>query len=345
MHVSPQVALENTMKTLRAKQPAMEPTGTELDEDLYTDEQVNGGQRQEGVVDEGPRSLTWVPQSGTSPQAVKTLSNGMSSLPAPSTSQHTCISTLNCQLTKASPGEPDAPRSSLASNRPGRRFCEQSAFDGVDIQLQSSSLQFEVGELGRREAKADQLCSCYQSSNFLRKHCVECKTLHNITCALLDHCSVKGHKVVLFDPTTEPLNESGLVSPLGESLRVSDTSEALTSSSAPMSSLPLCDGPKSIIPVRQPITYHNCCNLAQLDPQFLCVSCSVFHSNSCRTQRDYCKVHHTVKQLGVCQCGKQCSRKPLVLCRYCGNEYCSDCWYRNPVVCVCGQTFDQSSSV
>lgn len=331
------------MKTLRAKQPVMKPIDTELDEDLYTDEQVNGGQREEGVIDEGPRSITWVTQSGSSPRAVKTLSNGMSSLPSPSTSQHTRISTLNCQLTQMTPREPDSPRSSSASNRQGRHPCEESTFDKADVHLQSSSLQFEAGELGRREAEADQLCSCLQSSQYFLKH----KTFHNINCALLEHCFMEGHNVVTPDSTTEPLNRSGSVSPEGESLRVSDvsTAQTLTSSSAAMSLSPLCDGPKSIIPPRQPITYHNCCNLNQLDPQVLCISCCVFHSHSCREQRDYCQVHHTVKQLGVCECGKKCSRKPLVLCRYCGIEYCNDCWYRNPVVCVCGQTFDQSSSV
>lgn len=338
MHISQQVALENTMKTLRANQPVVEPTNTELDEDLYTDEQVNRGQNEEGVVDEGPRSLTWVTQSCTSPGAVKMLSNGMSSLPSPSTSQpireHTRISTLNCQLTKTSPGEPDPPRSSSASKRQGRRLCEESTFDRADVHLQSSSLQ----ELSRREAEADQLCSCLQSPHYFRKHCVECKTFHNMSCALVEQCFREGHNVVISDK----LNGSGSVSPLGESLRVNET---LTSSSTAVSSLPLCDGPKSIIPACQPITYHNCCNLAQLDPQVLCVSCSVFHSHSCRDLRDYCQVQHTVKHLGVCECGKQCSRKPLVLCRYCGNEYCNDCWYRNPVTCVCGQTFDQSSSV
>lgn len=351
MHVSQQVALENTIKTLKVNQPVTEPLDPEVDVDLYTDEQANGGQREAGVVnDESPHSVTWVTQSGGSPQAVKMLSNGMMSLPSPSTSlstrEHACISTLNCQLMKMSPGESDTPRSSSTSKGQGRRPCEESAFDKADLQSQSHSLQFEAVGLGRREAEANQLRSCLQSPYFYPKHCAECKTLHHFDCAFLDHCFTKGHHVVIPESTAEAMNGSGLASTQSESLRVSDMSAAqpLNRNSAVMSSLALCDDPKSIIPSLKPITYHDCCNLAQLDPQVLCVSCCVFHSHSCR-ERDYCQIHHTVKQLGVCECGKLCSRNPLVLCRYCGKEYCNACWYRSPLECMCGQTFDQSSSV
>lgn len=336
LHVSQQVALENTMKTLKSNQSVMEQIDTELDEDLYTDKQDIRGQREAVVIDdEGPRSLTWVTQSSASPQALKALNNEVTSLPPSvslTTREHTCISTLNCQLTKTSPAESDTPRSSSANKRQGRRHCEESTFDKADPSLQS---------LSKREAEANQLCSCPQSPHLFPNHCVQCETFNNFSGALLSHCIMEDHNVPTSDGTNEALNGSG--SELQQSERVNHVS-AEQNSSGVMSSLPLCDGPKSIMPSCQPIVYHECCNLAQLDPRVLCVSCCVFHSGSCR-ERDYCQIHHTVKKLGVCECGKVCSRKPLVLCRYCGNEYCSDCWYRSPLVCKCGQAFDQSSSV
>ncbi|XP_031141238.1 spermatogenesis-associated protein 2-like protein [Sander lucioperca] len=341
---SVQVALDNTKKTLDVNQPLMEPFDGEVD--LYTDEHVNGGQREAvGNDDESPRSLTWVTPSSASPSAAKTHSNGVRSLSSSSSAlsarDNICISTLNCQLAKTSPLESVITRSSSASGRQGRRSWEESRFDEADSH--SRSLQGEAMGLCRSEAEADHLCSCLQSSPLCLYVCVECNALHNITCALFQTCYMAHCVRPYHDNTTEEMKE---LSPQDGSLRVSDmsASPSLTSSRAAMSSLSLCDDPKSILPSRHPISYHGCCDLAQLDPQVLCLSCGVFHSGSCR-EIDFCQNHHMIKLLGVCSCGRACFRKPLVLCRYCGNEYCRDCWYRNPVVCACGQTFDQSSSV
>ncbi|XP_059190315.1 spermatogenesis associated 2-like [Centropristis striata] len=325
-----QVALDNAKKTLDANQTAMEPYDGE---DLYTDEHINGGQR-EAVVedDESPQSLTWVPPSGASPPAVKTQSNGVTSLSSSTTTtrENVCVSTLNCQLTKTSPLEPDAAKGSSANMRQVRA---ESRFDKGDSK--SCSLQIDAIGLRKGPEEADHHCSCLQTPHVVLKHCIECNTLHDIACASLHHCIVENHRTLFPDSVGEDIKD--------ESLSVSDmrTSPTLTGGSAAMSSLALCDEPKSIIP---PITYHDCCDLAQLDPQVLCVDCGVFHSGSC-SRIDFCKSHHTIKRLGVCRCGRACARNPLILCRYCGNEYCRDCWYRSPVECICGQTFDQSSSV
>ncbi|XP_041794834.1 spermatogenesis associated 2-like [Chelmon rostratus] len=342
-----QVALDNTKKMLEVTQPLMKPFDGEVEEDLYTDEQVNEGHR--GMVvndDESPRSLTWVIQSRASPPAVKTHSNRVSSLSSSSTSlsarEGTRISTLNCQLTKTSPLEADTTRSSSASMKQDRRPCEESTFDKADSQ--SHSLQAEAMGLCKSEAEANSFCSCLQSPYLYVKLCIQCNTLHHFTCALLQQCNMESHRVVFADNMTERMEELRAALPLEGGLRVSGRSVSPVLSNAAMSSLVLGDEPKSIIPSLHPITYHNCCDLAQPDPQVLCVSCSVFHSGSCRGL-DFCQINHKTKPLGVCSCGTPCSRNPPVLCRYCGNEYCRDCWYRNPVVCKCGQTFDQSSSV
>ncbi|KAM6925694.1 spermatogenesis associated 2-like [Lycodopsis pacificus] len=286
-----QVALDNTKKTLGANQPQMEPYDGDAEVDLYTDEHVNGGQR-EAVLhdDESPHSLTWVNQSTASPPAARAHSNRVTSLSSPTTREHVCVSKLDCQLTKSSPPESDPTRSFSA----GRRHRGETWFDKADSQWHS----------------------------------------------------LVNHRMVFSDSLTEEVSEFGALSLQGGSLRLSDTSVSppLSSGSTAMSSLALCDDPKLMMLPLHPIAYHDCCDLAQLDPQALCISCGVFHTGSCR-EIDFCQRHHDIKLLGVCSCGRECSRKPLVLCRYCGNEYCRDCWYRNPVACSCGQTFDQSSPV
>ncbi|XP_044212494.1 spermatogenesis associated 2-like [Thunnus albacares] len=333
-----QVALDNTKKTLEVKQPQRESFDREVDMDLYTDEHVNGGQKEVVVNDdESPRSLTWV--SSASTPAVKTHSNGVtpSSL---STRENICISTFDCPLPNKSPLESDHTGNSSSSTRQSRGPGEEMKLDKADLQSRS----LHVGAMGMcsNEAEANHSCRCLQSPELCLTQCLDCNTIHNVTCGWFQDCYVQGHNVLL----PEQMQESAGVSPQGGSLRAGalSASPTLSSSSAAMSSLTLCDDPKSMSPAQHPLSYHNCCDLTHLNPRVLCLSCGVFHSDRCR-EIEFCQTKHIIKELGVCSCGRACSRKPLVLCRYCGNEYCNPCWYRNPVVCTCGQTFDQSSSV
>ena len=341
-----QVAVDITKKSLKVNQPRMEPFDGGVDVDLYTDEHLNGG-GQTGAA--GSEDKTWLTQKGSSPPAVKTHSDGMtsqsSSSGSASTRENVCITTLNCQLAKTPPVDPVV--GSSGGKKPGRRPSEGSRLDQADSEPPVGSLQLEALSQSEREANRQPLCSCLQAPHLYLQRCVECKTLHDISCASLQRCLMEHHAAVAFyDP--EDVKESGAASP--QSVGASDVtaSPALTtgssSSSAARSSAAPRHDTESVNPSLHPISFHDCCNLAQLDPQVLCHSCNVFHTGSCRGL-DYCQIHHTTTPLGVCGCGKLCPRKPLVLCRYCGTEYCCACWYRSPVVCNCGQTFDQSSSV
>ncbi|KAM4573171.1 spermatogenesis associated 2-like isoform 1-T1 [Odontesthes bonariensis] len=300
-----QVALDNTKKTLEVNQPPMELTNVEVD--LYGDEQVNGGQKEVAVSDEESTCpLNEAAQSNALPPAVQTRSNG---------------------VTYTSPQkESDTTKSSSASKRQDTLPCEEFKSDKTDSQ------QIQALVLGKGEPEASHLCSCLDSSPLFLKRCFECNTLHNISCASLYVCNAKGHNVSSTDSLTEKMTLPLEVSPSSGSVRES-ARNTLPSSGAEMTSSSLL-----------PISFHECCNPSKLDPQLLCRSCRVFHSGSCREGK-LCKTSHDISVLGKCSCGKVCSRKPLVLCRYCGNEYCSICWYRNPVTCSCGQTFDQSTPV
>lgn len=324
-----QVALDNTKKKLQVSQPLFEG---EEEVDLYTDEQINGGQRVRNEERPHPKG------SAPSP-AAKTHSNGVSS-PASSASasarEDMHISTLNCQLTKMSPLEQDV--TNAVRVKDGKLPCEEATFNKDDPQSQSQ--QVEPVGLCKNVAEAENLCSCLQSSDIFLKHCIPCNTLHNTSCTLLQDCIVQGHYVALPDATTNhTIDESNTAFPPGACR--GGASPALAGCSAAASPLAICDDSNSISQPPKPIPFHYCCDLSEIDLQVLCLSCGLFHSRSCR-EIDFCQKHHKFKLLGVCSCGRQCSRKPLVLCRYCGNEYCRQCWFRNPVACTCGQTFDQS---
>ncbi|KAM3609996.1 uncharacterized protein V6R79_023604 [Siganus canaliculatus] len=331
-----QLSLDLTKKKLEVSQPLTKQCD-EAEMDLYTDEQVNGDQR--GALihdDESPRSLTWLTQSSGPSPAVRPHSNGVTSLSSFSSSlctrEDVCASTLYCQLHTPSALEPDPPQGASAGGKQSKRVQDE----------------VQTRDPGRylREAEAPLHCPCVRSASVCTYLCVQCNTIHGLSCALLKHCYMENHNVVSSDSPPPDIEESRAVSLHDGGLRMSSLglSPTLSSSSTAMSSLILCDGPKSMMPSSHPITYHDCCNLTKLDPMVLCLSCNVFHSASCQ-DGDFCQIHHQTKTLGVCPCGKPCPRQPLVLCRYCGMEYCTGCWYRSPLKCSCGQTFDNSSPV
>lgn len=332
--------MDNTKEKLEVNQP---PFGSEQEVDLYTDEQVNGGLREAALGDDGPRSLAWVGPNTTMlpqpPSTAKSHCNGvtfMSSLSAAlPAKEHVHTSTLNYHITKSSAQQAD-PARLLASMKLAKHPCEESAFDVADSE--SQGLQAEPIGPPQRATEASRLCSCLQTPSGCVQHCSQCNVMHDISCAFHGRCKKLGHHLEYAD-----LGEHEKLRAESPTLRVG-LSQSVSSSGAAMSSLVLHDDPRAMTQHPRPISYHECCNLAQPNPQVLCDSCRVFHSSSC-PERDRCQAHHDTKPLGVCSCGRKCTRAPLVLCRYCGQEFCRDCWYRSPLTCTCGQTFDQSSSV
>lgn len=227
-----------------------------------------------------------------------------------------CVSTLNCQVTNTPGAEPHITRSSSSSVKQRRRQSEA------------------CGALQEEE------CACLQGAQVCYQLCRDCHGLHDLGCPALQPCKTQNHRLVFPDTLLTEMKKSRAVPPPpnDDSFRVS-SSPSLSSSAAAMSTLALHDA------LTAPISYHDCCDLAQLDPQVLCRSCSVLHAASCRGITFCQSEEHDMQPLGVCSCGSKASRDPLVLCRFCGKEYCRDCWYQDPFQCTCGQRFDQSSSV
>lgn len=369
-----QVALDNSKKLLDTNQALTEEVseecgaGGELELDLYTAGGLKSGRGETaGFHDDhgGPRSLSWVANhGGPSPTSILlTHSNGF---PTPSSSSSTtaaaaaaataisprareprCVSTFNCQLSKTSPPRQipsGATRTASAATTQVAAPDEDSQSHGFDRNEDRPSIAMaQASGLAKSEASLppspEHLCSCVQSSSPRLKNCLNCNTLHNTTCPSLHKCHTNGHSVVLPYKTTE---ESGKTRPLSsQGLREPGwcVPQSRTKDDAAMSLL--LGTPESIAKPPQPITYHSCCDQA-LDPQYVCYTCEVFHSGACREVVS-CEKYHDTKPLQVCHCGMACTRNPLVLCRYCGREYCSQCWYRNPVTCACGETFDHRS--
>lgn len=328
--------MENTKEKLEVNQP---PFGSEQEVDLYTDEQVNGGLRGAALSDDGPRSLAWVGPNAAPQPPSKSHSNGMTFMSSLSAAlpakEHVHTSTLSYHITKSSPQQSD-PGRGLASVKLAKHPCEESAFDSADFE--SHGLQAEPMGPPQRATEASHLCSCLQPPNGSVQHCNQCNVLHDSSCAFHGRCKRLGHHLEYVD-----LGEHDNSRAESPTLRV-NLSPSMSDASATMSSLVLHDDPWSMSQHPRPIIYHECCDLAQPNPQVLCSKCRVFHSSSC-AEKDRCQAHHDTMPLGVCSCGRKCTRVPLVLCRYCGQEFCRDCWYRRPLTCTCGQTFDQSSPV
>ncbi|XP_077938298.1 uncharacterized protein LOC144383672 isoform X2 [Gasterosteus aculeatus] len=334
----PQAAMDNAKKSLASDQ-LMQPYDGEAEVDLYTDQHVKGGQREAALhaADESPHSLTPAAQSGAS--APKAHSNGVRS-PSSASPRETCVSKLDCRLSRAEPPEPSRePPAVAAGARQARRPPRgESRSDKADSQARS--LQVGATGLCRSEADADRLYE--QAPPPCLGGCVDRGATHRGTAGASFQPRYAEEPDTAFpDGPTEKASEFQPLSLQGGGLGLSPSPPP---EGVAMSSLALCSDPEAMMTPRHPFAYHECCDRGQPDPLALCFSCGVFHAGSCRDV-DFCQTHHNIKPLGVCGCGTACARKPLVLCRYCGEEYCSNCWYRSPVVCSCGQTFDQSSPV
>lgn len=365
-----QVALDNMKKSLDTNQALAEDASEEcegggeleLELDLYTAEELKSSRAETaGFHHEhaGPRSLSWVANHGGPPTpSILTHSNGFStpfsSLSTTATAAVTatsprpreprCVSTLNWQLSMTSPPRQipsGATRTASAAATQVTAPDEDSQSHGFDRNEDRPSIAMaQASGLTKSEASLppspEHLCSCVQSSGPHLKNCLHWNTLHNTTCPSLHKCHTNSHSMLTSYKTPEesvkarPLSSQGLREP-GWCVPPSRTKDDAAIS------LLLCT-PDSIAKPPQPITYHSCCDQS-LDPQYVCFTCEVFHSEACRDVGN-CENFHNTKLLQMCHCGTVCSRNPLVLCRYCGREYCSQCWYRNPVACACGETFD-----
>uniref|UniRef100_A0A8C7ZIQ7 Spermatogenesis-associated protein 2 PUB-like domain-containing protein n=1 Tax=Oryzias sinensis TaxID=183150 RepID=A0A8C7ZIQ7_9TELE len=267
-----QVALENTVKRFDVKQPLVEQT--DLEEDLYRDEDTDGTKDVDVSDMKTSASSAWPVQKSLSP-------------------------TLQLETL----------RGSAATKGPGKWSFEES--DKMD------SLEMNMPLDDKAEPETNRSCSCLNSPDLVLMKCFTCNTLHNFSCDYLQMCQRQHRVDYAIERPNGSIEGSAADSPPG-------------------------DDPDAQL--LKPISFHPCCDLTKGDPQVLCRSCNVFHSASCG-DADLCQDQHDFCPLGVCFCGKACSRNPMVLCRYCGREYCKDCWYRRPVACICGQTYDQSTAV
>ncbi|XP_008410938.1 spermatogenesis associated 2-like [Poecilia reticulata] len=164
------------------------------------------------------------------------------------------------------------------------------------------------------------LCGCLSAPPLGLQRCLDCGVLHDVTCVRLTDCRLQRHQV-------EPASGVPETGP--------ETGEERPRDAVPEDTAAL-----------QPISYH--CEAASANPHLLCLTCRAVHGSACVEGR-LCRSAHRTRRLGTCSCGKSCCGTPRVLCLYCGDEFCRDCWYKNPLTCVCGRSFhlstDLSSSV
>lgn len=301
-----EIALDNTLRLVDVKQPLQE-LPEESDMDLYTDE-LDGQELREMAVDEAPRSLTWMPNKRA---------NGV---------HREYISTHRHQTSEADSAVNDFPSIS--------RYVS-------DLYKETPVDKKEVLSVSHEEkADCEFPCSCLKMKNVGLRFCSECQTYHSVICPNLEFCQ-RSHKTNI--EYVNEIPEEFFLRGAAASQRKGSLSPTLTRSSGALSSLTLQEKFESFRSVNSPLAMHNCCELLDKDPQVLCLTCQVFHIDFCNEAKK-CISSHQAKKLGVCS-EETCCQLTCILCKYCGNEYCKDCWYKTPINCKCGKTLDFSSSV
>lgn len=300
-----EIALDNTLRLVDVKQPLQE-LPEENDMDLYTDEQDG----EEVAVDEAPRSLTWLPNNGA---------NGAHREPS-------YVSTHRHRTSETDSSASDFP----SISRYVSGFCKETSGE------KKEALSVSHEEKADRELP----CSCLKMKNVGLRACTECHTYHSVTCPNLEPCQ-RNHKtnIMYVDELPEQFFPRGALA----SQHKGSISPTLTRSSGALSSLTLREKVESFRSVNSPLPMHSCCEFLNRDPQVLCLTCQVFHLDYCNEAKS-CISSHEAKKLGLCS-EEMCSQVACILCKFCGNEYCKDCWYKNPINCKCGETLDFSSSV
>lgn len=183
-------------------------------------------------------------------------------------------------------------------------------------------------------------CSCLKNKKLILSLCTECQTCHHVTCPDIDPCQ-RNHKTKIM--YIEKIPEQLLQLQAAASQRKGNISPNLTHNSGALSSLTLQERSDSLHSYNRPFAMHSCCEPLEKDPEVLCLTCQVFHKVYCNEAKS-CISSHQAKHLGLCSAEK-CHQQTYILCKYCGNECCKDCWYKNPIKCKCGETLDFSSSV
>ncbi|PWA23295.1 hypothetical protein CCH79_00021039 [Gambusia affinis] len=166
------------------------------------------------------------------------------------------------------------------------------------------------------------LCGCLRSPPLRLQHCLDCGVLHDITCVHLTDCSLQRHQVEPASGLTETGSETG--------------------EERPRDAVPEDTAASGDTAASHPISYH--CEAASANPHLLCLTCRAVHTATC-VEGKLCHLAHRTRCLGMCSCGKSCCGTPRVLCLYCGDEFCRDCWYKNPLTCVCGRSFHLSTDL
>lgn len=301
-----ETALDNTLRQVDPKH-SLQELREESEMDLYTDEQ-DGEELGEMAADEAPRSLTWNPHKSA---------NGVH--------RERVSKSVHHQKSEAG----------LMAND----FSSISTYANSFYSNETSGVKQEPLAVSLEDKTDCELpCTCLKRKPLYLSTCTDCQTYHDVTCPNLEFCQ-KNHSVEYGEEKPEQFFPRGAA----VSQHKGNISPTLTQSSSALSSLTLQEKSESFRSLKRPLAMHDCCELTGLDPQVLCWTCQIFHHDYCNEAKS-CLRSHQAKKLGLCSAEK-CSQVASILCKYCGNECCRDCWYRTPVSCQCGETFDYSSSV
>ncbi|XP_036400124.1 spermatogenesis associated 2-like [Megalops cyprinoides] len=243
-----------------------------------------------------------------------------------------CVSILNYELTGTSSAGSGASRESAEHPRGAGGLRNDSKISG-DARAGMSQGQ-------------SQLCHCFNTSALFNYKCEQCQMIHT-DCHILERCRMAGHSTCLVSDT-DPHEREGKASTtlqdgasFLEKTKSGKSNVSLPGASSCFTSTSL---PAGASHRPEPFTLHKCAFALSALSELACHTCRVFHSLDCHDGR-LCQKRHEVNRLGGCTAKQGCRNTPQILCWYCGTECCKDCWYRDPLYCVCGQPRPISSEV
>ncbi|KAJ7997763.1 hypothetical protein DPEC_G00215500 [Dallia pectoralis] len=307
-----QAALDNTkrrLETVTEKENVPGLSAVEGDVDLYTDHFSE--KKDVGFVRDPPGSPVRVGHTNTSPIITQDR-NGLATH-----KEYACVSTLNCQLTRTPSS--GSMRNTQINMKRDCTDADLAKSERVDL---FSCPEERSASCSPKSPGGSRFCSCINTSP---GSCVEHSApIDNMSTHLRETSDNKESVLTEESSRASPWHQisgDGAASPT----RSDDKRQQM-----------------DVVQSRDPILFHMCCPTANPDPALACLTCRFFHTSVCK-EAELCQRMHKVKNLGACM--SACQKLPYILCRYCSAEYCKDCWYREPLDCVCGQPFDQSSSV
>ncbi|XP_052007788.1 spermatogenesis-associated protein 2-like protein [Xyrauchen texanus] len=220
-------------------------------------------------------------------------------------------------------------------------------------QQQKMNMQQDQHKPGKEK---DSLKKHYCMSNSLSETflvCYTCQLIHDQSCTRVKSCTMQSHNMLPTGKLQLPQGERANA-PKRHVCLTADSPVYVICNTCNDSHDCICGHVKNCIKLDhdvqylqesgdsetpdKPISYHQCYTANQHWPEIVCLSCNVFCFSGCPDGRQ-CSQKHKIRQLKT-KCVNCSDSELFILCRYCCDVYCKKCWFKSPILCKCGMSFN-----